>query len=368
MKKILILSVILAIFAGCAKKQTKTRPAPSVELGKAVSKTVPYVVNTIGNTMAYQSVDIQPQVSGELIGYFFADGQDVEEGDLLFTIDPSLYQAQLEQAKGEFIQAKAQLKFNEDKVARYTPLVPDDYVAQLDYDQYVSNVKEAQGTVIQSKGSVDQAEVNLGYCTISAPFSGRLGRHLIDPGNIVHPSDQTPLVTLNMISPIYAMITVPEKYFFEIMKYQRTSKEGLNVEISVIGNEKNKHRGRLDFINNTVDSNSGTLTIRSVFPNKDKSLWPGQFLHASIELYEIPNAVLVPEEAVGLDTKGHYVYVADEKTQTVELRRVDIGQNFDRMQVIMKGVEAGETVVTHGQLGLNPGSKYQVKKEEPKSS
>lgn len=360
--------LLIAVFSACEKTKTKTKPIPYVELGDAVSKTVPYVIDTIGNTAAYQSVDIQPQVSGELIGYFFADGQDVEEGDLLFTIDPSLYEAELEEAKGQYIQSKAQLRYNEDKVARYTPLVPEDYVSALDYDEYVSNVKEAKGMVIQSKGAVNKADVNLGYCTITAPFSGRCGRHLVDPGNIVRPEVGNTLVTINMISPIYAMISIPEKYFFDIMKYNKKAEEGLKVAISVIGNENVKHQGRIDFVNNMVDSNSGTLTVRGVFPNKDKSLWPGQFLHASIELFEIPNAVLVPEEAVGLDTKGHYIFVADEKNQTVQKRSVTLGQNFNKMQVISKGVKAGEKVVINGQLGLNDGSKYQLKKQEKASA
>jgi RND family efflux transporter MFP subunit len=369
MKKAVILIMALAVLSACEKKQEKAaKPAPFIELEDAVSKTVPYVIRTIGNTEAYQTVDIQPQVSGELTGYYFTDGQDVAEGDLLFTIDPDLYKAELEQARGQNLQARAQLKYSQEKLERYTPLVPDDYVSALDFDQFSSEVEEAKGEVLSTKGSVDKAKVNLGYATITAPFAGRLGRHLVDPGNIVHPEEKKPLVTINQISPIYAMISIPEKYFSEIMKYNQKSKEGLDVEISVIGNDEVKHKGRLDFIDNTVNPKSGTLTVRAVMPNEDKSLWPGQFLHAAIELYMIENAVLVPSEAVGLDTEGHFIFVADEDTQTVELRRVELGQIWDKRQVVMKGVKAGEKVVTNGQLALTPGSKYRLKKTEAEGS
>jgi len=155
------------------------------------------------------------------------------------------------------------------------------------------------------------------------------------------------------------MISVPEKYFYQLQK-----KEGLKVDISVIGNEQKKHSGTLDFIDNTIDQNSGTLTVRGVFKNEDKSLWPGQFLHAEIILYEIPDAVLVPDQVVNLDTKGSFIWVADPKTQTVDMRRVEVGQIFDGQRVIMKGVKSGEKVVTNGQLGLRQGSRYQLKSEK----
>ena len=359
MKKTILCLVLILICTSCEKKTTQKTTVPTVELGEAISQSIPYVIRTIGNTKAYQSVDIQPQVSGELTGYYFADGGDVEAGNLLFTIDPRTYEAELEQAKGQFIQAKSQLVYNEDKLNRYEKLLPDEFVSQLNFDEYVSNTKTSVGQVIEYKGAVDKAKVNVDYCTITAPFNGRCGRHLIDPGNIV--DEKSVLLTINMITPIYAMISVPEKYFHEIRKYNSHSKEGLKVNISVIGNEQVKHSGHLDFINNTIDKNSGTLTVRGVFGNEDKSLWPGQFLHAEIELYEIPNAVLVPEQAVGLDTKGHFVWIADPKTQTVNNQRVTIGQNFDGRQVILKGVKSGNKVVTKGQLSLKPGSKYQVK-------
>lgn len=363
MRKILLFTLSLLVLTGCGKKPTQPKaPAPFVELGEAISKTVPYVIRTIGNTKAYQSVTIQPQVSGALTGYYFADGADVEMGDLLFTIDPKMFEAELEQAKGEYLQAKAALGFSEDKVERYQNLLPDDFVSQLDYDQYVSDKKQAVGKLVQSKGSVDQAAVNLGYCTITAPFHGRCGRHLIDPGNIV--SKESELLTINMITPIYAMITVAERYFFDIQKYSQKADGGLKVNLSVIGNDSVKHVGTLDFINNTVDQNSGTLTLRAVVKNEDRSLWPGQFLNAEIVLYEIPDAVLVPEEAVNLDTKGSFVWIADTETQTVTQSRVQTGQTFDNMVVVREGVKSGDKVVTSGQLSLRPGSSYQLKTEK----
>lgn len=350
--------LFLLLLTGCEKKEEETpRPTAYVEVAKAKAEKMPYQISTIGNTQAYATVDIRPQVSGELTGYYFKDGALVKKGDLLFTIDERPYQAQLEEAKGQYTQAKASLVYNESKVERYKGLLPEDYVSILNYQEYVSDALIAAGKVEQYDGAIKNAEVNLGYCTLNSPINGLLGRHLFDPGNIVTPDEKTPLVTIKQIQPIYSYFTIAERFFPELQKYNQ---QGLPVEMHIVGDEKTTHHGWLDFVNNTVDSKSGTITLRAIFENKKLNIWPGQFAQVNIILYEIPGAVVIPQTAVSIDTKGPYIYIA-KSDKTVEQRRVKLGQVIGDQQIIEEGVKAGETVVTKGQIGLSQGAKYEVK-------
>lgn len=222
--------MLLLCLAGCSDgnhADKKEKPPVNVVLAEAISKSVPYYVSAIGNTEAYSTVDITPQVSGKLTGYYFTDGQDVKKGDLIFTIDPDLYQAELEEAQGQLVQAKSNLDYQKQRVDRYKGLLPEDYVSKLDYLQYLSDAGTAKGQVIQYKGSVDKAEVNLDYCTIKSPIDGRCGRHLVDPGNVVRADQEQPLVTINQITPLYLLFTVAEKFLPMIQKYQAEVKGGV---------------------------------------------------------------------------------------------------------------------------------------------
>ncbi len=365
MNRFILLSLLICL-ASCEKKQkTVAPPAPIVQLDKATQEMMPYILQTIGNTAAYATVNIRPQVNGQVTGYYFQDGGFVKKGDLLYTIDSDPYEAQLEQAQGLFQQAKASLEFNTQRVERYKGLLPDDYVSILNFIQYESDKEQAQGQVIEYEGNIKSAEINLNYCTIFAPFNGRCGKHLVDPGNIVSIDQDQPLVVINQITPIYSYFTLAERFFPQLQKY---NKGGLPVHMRVVGDEEHTHRGWLDFVNNTVDSKSGTIQLRGIFDNEDLLLWPGQFVDVRIILYEIPDAIVVPDTAVQRDTKGPFIYVANTKDQTVEQRRVKLGQLIDQKQVVSEGIKSGETVVISGQLDLSPGSKYQLKEESKKAT
>ncbi|MGA8163469.1 MAG: efflux RND transporter periplasmic adaptor subunit [Waddliaceae bacterium] len=367
--KVIAAALLSLTLMACEKKEQKKEALPAqVALGIVTSKTVPYVIRTVGNTSPYETVDVMPQVSGELTGVYFKDGSVVEPGDLLFKIDSSSYDASLQQAKGQLAQAKSSFRYNQDRLERYQGLLPDDYVSLLDFAQYVSGRDTAKGQITQFGGSVKGADVNVGYCTIRSPLRGVCGKHSQDPGNIVHPNQQTPLVTINQIQPIYALFTVAGQLFLQIEECQRLSSEGLDVDIQVAGEEGKTFSGKLDFIDNQVDTSTGTLLLRAVFLNEDRLIWPGLFVNVSIHLYSISNALLVPKEAVRLGTQGHFLFVAKEDG-TVDQRYITIGQVHDQEQVVLKGVKKGERVVTQGQLSLYPGAKYAVhtdsdKKEE----
>jgi RND family efflux transporter MFP subunit len=358
MRRLLIISLVLLAAGGCGKKPEPVKaPTPRVKVAKAISKDMPYVVRTIGQVWAYNVVDIMAQVEGQLTGAFVEQGTYVEAGDLLFTIDPRIYESELEQNQGLLEQAEAGLRFGIERVERFYELLPEEYVSKLDYEQYTSQMQEAAGQVEQYQGAVQQAQVNLDFTNIVAPMSGQLGLRNIDPGNIVRPEETTPIISINQIEPININFHTAEQFLPMIQKYRR---EGpLEVIATVTGEEGKTFKGDLSFIDNQVNIQSGTILMKGEFANKERLLWPGQFCDVQINLYTIPDAVLIPTEAVSIDTKGPFCFVVKED-DTVEQRRLKLGQLFDNDQIVESGVKAGETVVTDGQMMLRPGRKVQI--------
>lgn len=349
----------LMILVACGKKAPPpSHPAPYVTVEKAIAKDVPYVIRTIGQAFPFNSVELTPQVSGELVELYFTDGAYVNEGDLLALIDPRPYQAQLEEAQGELDQAKASLTYNLEVVRRYRDLLPEDYVAVLSFEQYVSEAEVAAGKVEQFTGSVDVAQVNLGFTEIRSPISGRAGARQVDAGNIVYANQTTPLTTINQISPIEVDFSVPEKYFFDIQGYQNP--DGLVVEASFIDDPNHRWLGKLFFYDNQISTTTGTLECKAIFTNEDESLWPGLWVNVVIHVYTIPQAVLVPTRSIRTDTQGNYLFVIKED-DTAEKRQIKLGQRFDDWQVVQLGAAAGEQVVTEGQLMVRAGGKVRIR-------
>ncbi|MGE3954893.1 MAG: efflux RND transporter periplasmic adaptor subunit [Parachlamydiales bacterium] len=331
------------------------RPPPPVKVAAAVSKSVPYVIRNVGYIEAWNTVNILPQVSGQIVGIHFNEGQIVRPGDPLFTIDPRIYQAELGEAEGALYEAQAALEFNRERVRRFAELLPEDYVSKLDFDNYMAQVSESIGTVQQYQAAVEKGKVNVDYTTINAPIPGMAGLRNYDLGNVVTPSEIQPMVTINQLCPIYAVFTIPEKQFPLVMQYN--SKEGL--EVTAYTEAGTAHVGKLDYITNQIDNATGTATLRAHYPNNDLSLWPGQYCMVEVKLYEIPDAVLIPTAAIGLDTKGHYTFVVGEG-DVAEIRRLQLGQQFDEWQVVTKGVKGGEQVITEGQISVAPGAKVRI--------
>jgi multidrug efflux system membrane fusion protein len=343
---------MLAACSGNAENNQGPKPAP-VTAHIALKKDVPVVLKAIGTVEPHNTVSVRARVAGEITRIAFEEGQDVSQGDLLFTIDPRPYQAVLEGALADLDRDNARLKSAKEDVRRYAELVKKDYVTSQAYDQTIANADALKATVAADRAAVQSARVNLDYCAVRSPITGRTGTLLVKLGNVIKAEDQ-PVVTINQIVPINVSFSVPEEYLADIRRYAADGT--LDVEAAFPDQKTQNFKGALSFINNTVDGSTGTILLKATFPNADKALWPGQFVNVTLRLVASRSAVVVPSQAVQRGQQGDYVFVVKDD-MSVESRTVQLGQRIDGVTVIRKGLEAGERVVTDGQLRLFPGAK-----------
>jgi multidrug efflux system membrane fusion protein len=354
--------IMLAACSGNAENNHAPEAAP-VTVNTALKKDVPVVLKAIGTVEPHNTVAVRARVAGEITRIAFKEGQDVSQGDVLFTIDPRPYQATLEGALADLDRDNAKLKSAKEDVRRYAELVKKDYVTSQAYDQTIANADALKATVAADRAAVQSARVNLDYCTVRAPIAGRTGNLLIKLGNVIKAEDQ-PVITINQIMPINVSFSVPEEYLADIRRYAADGT--LDVEAAFPDEKEPNFKGELSFINNTVDGSTGTILLKATFPNPEKVLWPGQFVNVVLRLATSRSAVVVPSQAVQRGQQGDYVFVV-KPDMSVESRTVKLGQRIDRETVIRKGIEAGERVVTDGQLRLFPGAKVALM-NQPASS
>jgi membrane fusion protein, multidrug efflux system len=315
-------------------------PGRPVIVAKAITKDVPVYLDEIGTCAAYETVQVQAQVSGKIIERNFQDGSDVRKGDPLFTIDPRPYQAALDQAKAQGALDQVTLKRQEDLRARKV-------ISQQDYDTAVANAQKSQA-------AAEAAQVNVDYCYIKSPINGRVGLRNVDVGNLVGPSTP-PLVTIQGLDPIYTDFTVAENDLPLVRKY--LGGPNVKVETYLADGSITPRMGDLYFIDNAVQPGSGTVKVRGVTANADRALWPSEFVLVRFILDTLKNATLVPSQAVQVSQSGPFVFVV-RPDNTVDLRPVKPGQRQDSDLVVLEnGVKPGETVVVTGQLALSPGAK-----------
>jgi len=363
------------------------RDAVPVTIATVMQKTVPVQVRVIGNVQAYSTVSVKSQVSGEVTRVHFKEGQYVKAGELLFTVDPRAFEVALQQAEANLARDLAKLKEAEANLTRdmalaknaeaearrYAELIEKEVISKEEYDQRRTNA-EAQAAAVQAdqaavqtaqeairadKAAIENAKIQLGYTSIRSPMNGRTGNLLVHEGNIVKANDNPVLVVINQVSPIYIAFSVPEQHLAEIKKYMALGK--LLVEATVPGDEEHAAQGELIFVDNAVDQATGTIQLKAIYPNKDNVLWPGQFVNVVLTLTTQPNAVVVPSQAIQTGQQGQYVFVV-KSDLTVEPRPITDGRTLDGETVIENGLQAGEKVVTDGQLQLVPGAKVEVKK------
>ncbi|MGD9503318.1 MAG: efflux RND transporter periplasmic adaptor subunit [Syntrophobacteraceae bacterium] len=344
-----------------AKAEAKrANPPVPVTVAEAVVKDVPMELTAIGNVEAYNTVQIKAQVSGELTTVHFEEGQNVKMGDMLFTIDPRPYEARLKQAEANLAKEKAQLEYARKQVDRYGSVVQKGYVSQEQFDQIRSNAAALDASIQADEAAIENAKLELKYCYIRSPINGVAGDIGVDQGNVIKANDDKALVTIMQVTPIYITFSVPEKDLPEVRKHMAA--EGrLPVRTTTPGGDR-PVTGDLMFVDNTVDPATGTIKLKAVYGNQERTLWPGQFVNVILTLAMEKNALVVPSQTVQTGQQGPYVFVV-KPDSTVEYRPVTVGQTVENEIVITKGVAPGEKVVTDGQLRLTQGSVAKVVQE-----
>jgi len=351
--------VVVVLLTACGKGKSGGFPPAPVTVATAAKKNVPVILEAIGTVEPYKSVAIKAQVSGEIEKVAFREGQDVKKGDLLLVIDQRPYQASLQAARGNLQRDKARLTSARLKAGRYADLVKKDYVTKQQFDDATAEAESLEATVQSDEAAVRQAELDLAHCSIRAPVTGRTGNLLVQQGNVIKSND-TVLLSLNQITPVYVSFSVPEKNLSEVRHWQELSPLKVSAT-SPSGGET--YEGKLSMINNSVDQSTGMVLLKAVFPNEDKAMWPGVFVNVRLRLKTSRGSVVIPSKALQRGQRGEYVFVV-KSDMTVESRNVTTGQETDGETVIEKGVANGEKVVTDGQLRLFPGAKVVIQQKK----
>jgi multidrug efflux system membrane fusion protein len=339
--------------SAATKPSSSTTEGIPVVLGTAETRSLPVRVDTIGRVDPYATVSVKSQVDGPLLSVHFREGQQVSKGDLLFTIDPAPFLADLHAAQANLAKDQASLVSAQSDMARYKALAGSGYASQQKDEQVRATVETLQASIKADEAAVESAQLKLGYAQIRSPIDGRTGSYQVDVGNLVKANDTTPLVVINQTRPVYIVCSVAERYLAEIQ--DRMASGGLTVEATIPDSDLPPVSGKVVFVDNQVDMTTGTIRLKAEVTNENERLLPGQFLRVMLALRELENVVAVPDAAVQIGQQGSYVYVigADMKA---ELRTVRRGPSFDGYTAIPDGVSAGERVVIDGHMNLYPGA------------
>jgi len=343
---------------GAATPQSPS-PAP-VFVARAEVRTVPVALRAIGSVEPIASVAVRARVGGQILKVHIADGVDVERGQTLFTIDPEPQRIALTRAEAQLGRDQALLQKTQSDVARYATLVEKEYVTREQYESTVSQAASQAETIRDDQAAVEEARLNLSYCSITAPISGRTGVVTQRAGNLVKANDDPPLVTILQVRPVYVTFSVPERQLAAIRAH--ADKAPLEVRAWNRGETGEGHRGTLTFIDNAVDTATGTIRLRGEFPNDDRGLWPGEFVEVSLTVSEQSDVVVVPSPAVQVGQQGNYVYVVGADG-TARLQPVVVDRVVGADSIIADGVAGGDTVIIDGQLRVIPGAKVAVQAE-----
>jgi multidrug efflux system membrane fusion protein len=391
---------IVLLLAGCSRQVAEETGPPAkggkrgggtgrggavaVATAQVTERAVPIEIRVVGSVEAYSTIRVRNQVTGQLTKVYFQEGQEVKAGDLMFLVDPRPYdeairQAEANQAKNTALlrQAEANLKrdeagerFAREQAARYQRLMSEGVMSKQQADQYASDadsrqealradqaaIESAQAALKADEATIANAKLQRAYCEIRSPIDGRTGNLTAKEGNLVRVNDPE-LVTINQIHPIYVTFSVPENRLAEVKKYMAAGK--LAVSASPAGDTGPAEMGTVSFVDNTVDTTTGTIRLKATFPNDRSRLWPGQFVNVVLRLTVRPDARVVPARAVQMSQDGEFAYVVND--QAVQMRPVVTGPRVGEDVVIEKGLEVGETVVTEGQLRLAPGMRVRTR-------
>ncbi|MCM2265147.1 MAG: efflux RND transporter periplasmic adaptor subunit [Desulfuromonadales bacterium] len=359
----LLLALLTAsLLAACDKEQPKGPPAKPpvpVTVGQAATRTIPLQLRTVGNVEARSTVAVLARVGGQLAQVHFQEGQDVRKGAPLFTIDPAPYQIALRQAEARLQKDQALAATAREKERRYLVLSGEGLVSRQDYDLIKAEAESLEASVAADRAAVDDARLQLSWTHIAAPITGRTGSLLAHAGDMVRANSEQPLLIIHQVEPIDVSFSVPERDFSQLRRALQAGT--LPVGALLPGEENVPETGELTFIDNAVDSKTGTIRLKASFKNGNRRLWPGQFVTVQITLDSFADATVVPAAAVQTGQKGTFVFLA-KADGTAELRPVTAGITYEGVTVIRDGVKPGETVVTDGQMRLAPGTKLDIKK------
>ncbi|WP_068467967.1 efflux RND transporter periplasmic adaptor subunit [Candidatus Protochlamydia phocaeensis] len=353
-------AALLLVLACCSINKGKPHQGFPIAVAEVTQQDVPLFIEAIGNVYSLQVVQLRPQVGGIVQEVFVAQGQYVKKGDPLYKIDPRPFQANLDRAQAALIKDTANLKFAEEQAKRYSEVVKKEYVSKLTYDQYVSQVELNKGQILSDQADIAIAKLNLEWCMPVSPMDGKISQYNIDPGNLVTANDPNAITDIRQITPADIRFSITQKDFIEVQKALKRNQGDLKFIVLLPQLPKEPREGKIYFVDNHMDPNTGTIMLKGEAPNEDELLWPGEFVRVRLLLDTKPNAILVPEEAVKIGQDGSYVYVYRPEDSTAEYRRVVKGQQVDHLIVIESGLKVGEKVITKGQQNLLPGSKVYI--------
>ncbi len=356
----LVPTLALIAIVGCSHGPADTfgeRDAVPILAAKVVQKTVSDTIRAIGRVEAFSTVDVKAQINGQVMQVHFLQGQDVKQGDLLFTIDPRPFEAALQQAQANLAKDRAQYREAAADEHRYSVLLKENVGSRQQYDQVEATAAALSASMQADEAAVQTARLNLEYCEIRAPIDGRTGDLLVHAGNLVKPDADTAMVVINQVHPVYVNFAIPEQKLPAVREFMADRK--LAVQVS-LPEQQGVESGDLTFVDNTVDAKTGTINLKGQFANTNGRLWPGEYVNATLILHDHPGAILVPSQAVQTGQQGSFVFVV-QSAMKVELRPIVVGETIDNQTVVNSGLKAGETVVTDGQLRLIPGATVTIK-------
>ncbi len=356
----LIVIAIAATVSACGGKAGPTSLPPLVTVARPSTQRVTDYIDFTGNTVAIDSVTLVARVEGFLEKIHFADGEKVKKGDLLFTIQQSQYKAQLQQAQAQVAAQQAALLHARTEYARYSGLLKEDAASQVEVDNWRYQRDSAAAALLAAEAQLQIAQLNLGYTEVRAPFNGRMGRHLVNPGNVVGSAgQQTQLAQIDQIDPIYAYFTINERDLLAVLHGEpdagrRGNPRPLPVFFGLANEEGFPHEGRLDFASISVTPTTGTLQLRGIFPNPNLTVLPGLFVRVRVPDPEKRDALVITGDAVSFDQQGEYVLVVNDKN-VVERRSVKTGFQVGELMVIDSGLKLNDRVIVEGLLQAIPG-------------
>jgi multidrug efflux system membrane fusion protein len=364
----LLFTFCLGCSSGDSKQQKAQAAAPrtvSVAVAQVQQQDVPVYLTGLGTVTAFNTANIKSRVDGQIMQVNVREGQNVKQGELLIVIDPRPFQVQLEQMQAQLFKDQATLRDAKLNLDRYTALIPSGSIAQQQVDTQKATVDQLDGQVRTDQAQIDNAKLQIVYCHITAPFTGRIGLRQVDPGNIVHASDTTPMLILTQLQPIAVIFTLPEDQLQTVAKHMKNT--ALQVDAYSRDNQTKLASGKLQTIDNQIDQTTGTAKLKAVFDNADNQLWPNQFVNASLLLETRKNSTVLPTAAILRGPQGTFVY-ALKPDKTVEARTVAISLTQGNITTITSGLNPGDMVVTDGQDKLQTGSKVEPRNNGPTPS